>query len=400
MLFSYRALKNNQMVRGKIEAYSQDEAVVFLKEGGYFPVEIKEIRQEEFSFVATLFREVSEVEIVNFTRQLSIMMNAGITLVNSLDIIRKQTRKRGMRKLVSDLDNQIRSGKSFSDSLEKYPMYFSRYYIALVKAGESSGKMYEIFNKLADTLEKQHSLRGKLKGALIYPFIIMMAMVAVIVLVMVVVLPNLSKLYTDFDVVLPPSTQMLVATSDAMIQWWYVFLVGGIVCIVGFERIFKSEKGKYYIDHITLHMPVISNIIQMSLLVDASRTLSTLIASGVSILDSFSIVREIVSNMAYQEAFGNVRMRIEKGTPIDKAMEVETIFPPIFIHMVTVGVQSGHLDDTLNRISTYFENESDMAIKQMTTLIEPVIIIFLGVVVGFIVFSIITPIYDLTGSFN
>lgn len=364
------------------------------------PIEITELTQNDFSFVNYLFNKVKFNDIVNFTRQLSIMLTAGLTLSDSFTILKKQTENKNLNKIIDNIDRDIRGGKSFSDSLKKYPENFSNLYIALIRAGEASGKMSDILKKLADNLEKQRALKGKIKGSLIYPAIIIAAMIVVMFIMITFVMPKLLDLYKNFDVALPLTTKVMIAISNFSAQFWPLIVITTGIGIFFIMNYLRTKPGKYTRDAILLKLPVVNKVIQESVLVDSTRTLAILIESGVSILEALTIVIDTTDNVIYQDAFRNILYQVEKGVSIGQAMTNQGVFPPILIQMTTVGEQTGNLDNTLMRISNYFDTESELAIRTLTTLIEPAVLVVLGVGVGVLVFSIITPIYTLTTSFH
>jgi len=401
MRFYYKAIQNGKIVKGKIEAEEEEDVKNYLKEKGLFVVEIKKEGGNQISFLSVIFDRVNFSDIVNFTRQVAMMLNAGLTLIEALDILKKQTTKQSFKKIITDLSEEIKAGNSFSMALKKYTSYFSHLYIALVRSGEASGKLAEILLKLADNLEKEREFKAKVKGSLIYPVIIIIAMIIVIFIMITFVLPRLLNLYKDFNIDLPLTTKLLIFISSFMTKFWPLVVGVTFLTIIVFRNYLKTKEGKLLYDSTLLKIPVLKEVIKTSSLVDVTRTLSILIGSGVSILEALEIVKDTSENLVYQIAFSNIYKKVEKGVSLGTAMEEEEeIFPPILVQMTQVGEQTGHLDDTLGRISRYFEMESELAVKAMTTLIEPAILVFLGVGVGFLVMSVITPIYNLTSSFK
>ncbi|MCL4364165.1 type II secretion system F family protein [Patescibacteria group bacterium] len=400
MFFKYKALKGNEIVEKKIEANSVSSVIEFLQKNGYFPISVSEVKEEQIGFFDFLNKTISFNDIVNFTRQVAIMINAGLTLIDSLEILKKQMSKPGVQKMINDIDNDIKGGSSFSAALKKYPDNFSSLYIALVKSGEASGKLGEILLRLADNLEKEREFKSKLKGAMIYPAIILIGMFVVMFIMITFVIPKLLGLYKDFNIQLPLTTQILIIISSFSVRFWPLIILA-IFSIVFFVRKYlKTRLGKSNFDHISLRLPILGSVIAISSLVNSTRTLAILIGAGISILDALSIVIETTDNMVYQNAFINVSHKVEKGQSLGTSLEQEGIFPPILVQMSLVGEQTGNLDDTLLRLSKYFEVESEIAIKSLTSLIEPMILVILGLGVGFLVLSVITPIYNLTSSFQ
>jgi type II secretory pathway component PulF len=398
MQYIYRALKGEKTVNGKIEANTVDEAVSLLKAGGYFPIEVK-AESKSSSSLASLMDRVSFADVVNFTRQLSIMLNAGITVVEAFDIFKKQTTKPSLAKMIDTLDKDVRGGVPFSTALKKHPEHFSRLYISLVKAGEASGKLNDILLNLATNLEKQRELRGKITGALLYPSILIVGMFIVIFIIMTFVVPQLLSLYNDLDAELPLSTKIITGISGFLQTYW--LLVLGMVGVGGYMlwNFVKSPQGKQMFDKAILKVPVLNNVLIQSMLVDTTRAISILVGAGVSILDALDIAREASTNIEFRKAFTRVAAKVEKGFSLGNSLKEETLFPPLIVQMAVVGERTGHLDETMGKISSYYEIESEIAIKSMTTLIEPAILVILGITVGFIIFSVITPIYSLTSQF-
>lgn len=398
MKFKYRALKEDKPVNGKIDANNVDEAVSLLKGGGFFPIEVTKDSGSKSTF-SRFLEGVNFTDIVNFTRQLSIMLNAGITLIEAFDIFKKQTTKTAMLELIDEMDKDVRGGISFSNTLKKHPEYFSRLYVSLARAGEASGKLNDILLSLADNLEKQRELRAKVTGALIYPALIFCGMIIVIFIMITFVIPQLLTLYNDLDAELPLTTVIISNVSSFSSQFWPLILAAAGIAIFAVWNYIKTPKGKEMLDKLILKIPILRDIIIQSVLVDTARALSILVGSGVSILDALDISREASGNIEFQRAFQRISKKVEKGVSLGNAMREEPLFPPLIVQMAVVGERTGHLDETMGKIAHYFEVESEIAIKSLTTLIEPAILVILGVTVGFIIFSVITPIYSLTSQF-
>lgn len=399
MKFAFKALKNDAVVQKTIEANSEADVLSYLRKNSYIPISITKNKPLLPQFNA-IFDRVSFNDIVEFTRQLAIMLNAGLTLIDCFAILEKQITKEGMLSIIHSIQKEILSGSTFSKALQKYPQHFPNLYIALVKSGEASGKMSDILLKLADNLEKQREFQQKIKGALTYPVVVLVGMVVIMFIMITFVMPKLLSLYKDFNIDLPISTKILIFVSTFLAQFWPLVIVIGFFVSGAISRYIKTPKGKMLYDSIVLKIPIFGKVVGISALVDATRTLSILIGSGVSILDTLSIIVETAGNEVYRIAFKNIVKEVEKGISLGDAFNNENIFPPILVQMVTVGEQTGNLDDTMMRISHYFDLESETAIKAVTTLIEPLILVLLGLGVGFLVISVITPIYNLTTSFQ
>src|SRR3989344_130821 len=400
MKFSYTALNKGNTVKGKYEAENEQKLIEYLRGKGMTVLSVTIKKASAIASYQATFSRVSFNDVVDFTRKIAMMLNAGLTIVDALEILKKQTDKPSLMTFIIQIDTDVRAGASLSTALKKHKNAFNNLYIALIKAGEASGKLDEILLKLADNLDKERAFKGKIKGALVYPVIVVVAMIIVMFVMVTFVIPQLLGLYKDFNVDLPITTVFLINLSSFFQKTWPLIIVGVVGLVVLLKRYIGTKTGRRSFDMLLLKIPIISNVIRMSALVDSTRTLAILIASGVSILDGLSIVTETTGNVVYQEAFQKVYSEVEKGAPIGKALENAEVFPPILVQMASVGEQTGNLDDTLHRISNYFEMESELAVKAMTTLIEPAILLVLGFFVGFLVLSVITPIYNLTNAFK
>src|SRR3989339_1244066 len=400
MFFQYKALKDGKTITKKIEAASSEVVLQYLQKNDYFPISVEQVQDRNINFLNTLTQRGGFNDVVDFTRQIAIMLNAGLTLIDALEILKKQTTKLPLRKMIEEIDAKIKGGSSYSEALSEYRGNFSNLYISLVKSGEASGKLGEILLRLADNLEKEREFKSKLKGALVYPVIVIIGMFAVMFIMVTFVLPKLLGLYKDFNVELPTSTKILIAVSTFSTKFWPLVLVLVIVGVYFAKKYLTTKAGKKAFDQFALKAPVFGHIISVSALVESTRTLAILIGAGISILDALSLVVDSTDNSIFKDAFLSVSHKVEKGQSMGVALEQEGIFPPILVQMSQVGEQTGNLDDTLLRLSKYFEMESEIAIKAMTTMIEPLVLVVLGAGVGFLVLSVITPIYNLTSSFK
>lgn len=398
MQFEYRALQNGKNVSGQIEAETQKEVTDYLKTNGYLPLDVKEKQEDPLNTALGFLERINFNDIVYMTRQFSIMLNAGLTLIDSLEILKKQTSKKVMKRMLSDIDKSLREGKNFSQALSKYPHLFSHFYVALVRSGEASGKLDMILSKLAENLEAQREFRQKIKNALIYPIVIISAMVIMMFLMMTFVVPKLLELYDSFQVELTASTKLLITVSKFFENNYVWIIIGTGLTIFLFKKAISSPSGKRIFDSNSLHIPVFGKIIQTAALVDTTRTLSILIGSGVPILDSLNIVTDVNENLLFQDAFKRISQKVEKGVSLGTAMSNEKIFPESLVQMTIVGEQTGHIDETLGKVADYYQSESELAVKGMLSLLEPAIIVVLGVAVGFLVMTVITPIFSLTSS--
>ncbi len=399
--FQYKARDHaGKLVTGLVEAPSKDAATKLLHDKQLFITGLVESR-EKSSVQATLkLKRVGFGEIVNFTRQLSTMVVAGLSLPEALSILKNQTQNTAFVQVLNEIEHQIVGGGNLGDALAKYPQHFSAIYIALVRAGESSGQLDQVLARLADSLEQQREFRSKVAGAMIYPVIIVVGMGLVVMIMMTVVIPKLTELYRDFGVDLPFATQLLISMSQFFVNFWWLMIAGIVGGIYGFARWRKTPVGEFVVDTVTLHIPLFGELQKKIILVEFTRTLSMLISSGIRLLDALRILKDALGNVLFRNAIVDISKKVERGFPLGETFGQYAVFPPIVSQMMKVGEETGKLDDTLLKLSIYFQSESENLVKGLTTAIEPIIMVVLGVGVGFIVISVITPIYNLTSQFK
>ena len=390
--------KRGENIRGKVEAVSRSQAVSTLLGRDLFVIDVAPLGQNS-GFLGNLNRnKIKFEELVNFTRQLATMINAGLPLATSLSILEEQS-KTDMAKLTGNLLKDVEGGLSFSMALDKYRDNFSRIYVQLVKAGEMGGVLDSVLDRLAITMEKEKDFRAKTKGAMVYPVIIILAMVAVAIVMMVAVIPKLTTMYQDFGAELPAATKILMSLSDFFVNYWWllVFIIGALG--MGLRAFKKTPRGELTLNRFMLKLPIVGVLQQKIVLTDFTRTLSLLLGAGVSLLEALEVVAGAIGSAVYREQLKEINQQVEKGVTLSDAVAHYENFPPILYQMIAVGEETGKLDEILAKISEYFEKESEYAIKNLTTAIEPMIMIMLGLGVGFIVIAIIMPIYSLTSQF-
>lgn len=395
--FRFKAKSQDGLLRkGVVEAQTVQSAATVLRGQGLVIIELHEIAQSGglFSFAA----KVKFDDIVNFTRQLSTMIGAGLPLTDALSILQVQVSPLLQTK-ISQILRAIEGGSTFADALANHPDVFSKVYVALIRAGEAAGVLDTILVRLADNLEAQREFRAKTKGALIYPVIVLIGMSVVAAVMMIFVLPKLTAMYKDFDVELPVITQILINVSNFVSQAWYVVFAGIFGALYALRLWKKTKAGALKYDELMLKIPIYGKIKLMVMMSEFTRTLALLAAAGVSLVEALNIVKEVVDSEVLSRALATVAKDVEKGNPLATSMAKHTAFPMIVSQMVSVGEQTGKLDEILNRVAAYFEVESEHAIKNLSTAMEPIIMIILGLGVGFLVIAIIVPIYNLTSAF-
>lgn len=398
MKIEYRATtKEGKLTQGVLEAKDIQEAAFFLRGKEMLPLSLKEAQKKDIPF-ASFFKKSNTSDLVLFTRQLSSILASGLTLMQALSILKEQVQNPVMKEVVNGIIADVQEGKTFGTAIEKYPNIFSKIYIALIKAAESSGFLDKVLLRLADNLEKQQKLKSTIKSALMYPIIVVVLMVVVMFVMMIFVIPQLTVLYQNLNIPLPLTTQILVSISNATITFWPVF-VGGIVALgIGYNRWVKTDSGELITDGLKLKLPVFGKLIRQTILAEFSRTFGLLVGAGTLVVQSLHESADTSGNRIYEDAIVEIAKRVEKGITIGDAMAAFDIFPPILVQMVKIGEQTGKLDESLMKVSEYFEREVDGTVKTLTTAMEPFIMIVLGIGVSFLIISIITPIYNLTSS--
>lgn len=401
-LFTYKATDSmGKAVTGTVDSPSEDAAAKLLRQKQFFVTSLTKKGESllSLSFLSKV-KKVGAGDVANFTQQLATMIVAGLNLPDSLTILKSQTTNKQFATIIADVEHQITGGGNLADSLGKYPNVFPPIYIALIRAGESSGTLDQVLTRLAETLEAQREFASKVKGAMIYPVIIVIGMAGVMMVMMTVVVPKLTDLYKDFNIDLPGSTKLLINMSTFFVHFWWLMIVGAVVGSALFGKWRKTPLGEFVVDTVQLRIPLFGALQKKVLLVEFTRTLAMLITSGIHILNGLQILKDSLGNVLYRNAIDEISKKVEKGFPLGDTFAAYPIFPPIVSQMVKVGEETGKLDDTLNKLSKYFQTESEHLVAGLTTAIEPIIMVVLGVGVGFIVISIITPIYNLTSQFK
>ncbi|MCX7928291.1 MAG: type II secretion system F family protein [Patescibacteria group bacterium] len=395
--FKFKAKnQDGKLMTGEVESPTAETAAKLLQKRGLFVISISDASGFSLSFLQKMSERIKFADLVAFTRQLATMINSGLPLTEALSILSAGS-KESVQKIVNQILADVQQGESLSFAMAKHPKVFSKNYIALVKAGETSGVLDEILTRLANDLEKQQEFQGKVKGALVYPVIIVVGMIIVAFIMMIFVVPRLTSLYGQLNADLPITTKILMSTSDFMVNFWPIILIIMGALAWGFKLYRDTKDGRLTTDEMLFKIPIIGELMRTIFLTDFTRTLSLMIGAGVSILESLSIVGEAVPNVVISNAVKDVAKLVEKGFPLGYAFARHPdAFPFILAQMVSVGEETGKVDEVLQKVSHVFEVESEQKVKALTTAIEPAILIILGIGVAFLIISVIMPIYNLT----
>jgi type IV pilus assembly protein PilC len=398
--FTYKAKdKTGRIVNGEVESSSEQMAARLVREKGLTVISLTPARESLASLIRKLRDRITAGDVATLTRQVATMINAGLPITESLLILRSQS-KGALQKVVAQVLTDVEGGESLSTSLSRHPKVFSPTYIALVKSGELGGVLDQVLARLADNLEKQQEFKGRVKGALIYPAIIVIGMVVVAIVMMIFVIPKLTSLYGEFGAKLPTATRILIGVSNFSFHFWPIGLAALIIGIYGYRAYRKTAIGRRKTDELIFKIPIVGELQKQIILTELTRTLSLMVGSGVSILEALNICAAVVGNEVLGDALRDAAKQVEKGFPIAYSFSKHPeAFPFILSQMVAVGEETGKMDEVLNKVSHVFEIESDQKVKALTSAVEPLVMILLGVGVGFLVIAIILPIYNLTSQF-
>ena len=391
-LYVARETATGREIRSSVEAGTEQAAITALLNRNLLVVSIQEKVGKKGK---TAGGKVNLADLVIFTRQLATMIDAGLAMVQSLQALAEQTTNKVMRDVIKDITTRVESGDSFSEALQKHPKAFSRLYVAMVSAGEKGGLLAEILARLATYLENTARLRKKVKSALMYPTVVSVVAVLITTFLLVKIVPVFADVYSGFGSKLPGPTQALVNISNFVKHYFFFFLVGGGGTVYGWLHFIKTPVGREFWDSRRIKLPVFGSIAHKICLARFTRTLASLIRSGVPILEVLNIVSQTVGNVVMEKAIKVAAGDIERGQSIASALAKHPVFPSMVIRMITAGEQTGKIDNMLERISDFLDEEIETVLSGLTAMIEPILIVFLGVVIGGMVVCMFLPIFKL-----
>ena len=407
--YFYRALdRAGKEIKGRIEASNEGTVVERLRGMGFFPTEVRKVKEkgageialEELPVFKQIFQlitrgKVKQKHLTAFTRQLTTLIGAGLPLRRSLSILEEQCESSNLRNALSAIGEDIESGSNFSEALAKHPRVFSKLYINMVKAGEISGALEEVLDRLSAFAEKAAGVRAKVKSAMMYPLFVTIFAGIIVSLILIFLVPKFEWIYGQFDAELPYMTQLLVMASRILVHHAPYVAAGLIVGSIIIWRLNKTEKGKYFFDTMKLKLPVFGTILQKGAIAKFARTFATLLTTGVPILQALVVVKDTSGNEVVSRAMVNVHNSIREGDTIAEPLRECWVFPALVTHMIAIGEETGAIDTLLEKVAEAYEREVDAAVDGLTALIEPLIIIVLGVVIGFVVIALYMPIFKL-----
>lgn len=351
---------------------------------------------EKFNNVLEKIQKVPASEKIFFVQHLRVMIRSGVSLSGALNVLSEQTSNKKFKRVLADIKAGVEKGNPFSDSLKKHEKVFGNLFISMIQAGEVSGKLEEVLEQLFIQMKKDHDIKSKVKGAMIYPAVVLFAMVAIGIFMMVFIIPKLTDVFLEMDTELPITTKILIGTSNFMINNSFLLLILTVAFVSGFAYTIKTPKGKYYFDLILLKLPIFGKIIKKINLARFSRTLSSLLKTDISITKTLKITADVLGNAIYKKTSYEAAEKVVKGISIAETLkEASDIFPPVVTEIITVGEETGSLDDVLDEMAAFYEEEIDQTMKNLPSVIEPVLILLLGVGVALMALAIIMPMYSL-----
>lgn len=399
-LYKYKAIsQKGQVLEGYKEGQSVAEIVSFLKNNNYYPVTIEEdvdtaARRNFFS------KKVTKKDISVFCRQFYTMLNAGISIINCLDILERQVENKTLKKAILDLHEDVQKGMTLSEGMKKQKNVFPTLLINMVEAGEVSGNLDVLMERMANHYEKEYKIENKVRNALIYPAVLSTVSIVVVVFLIVVVMPTFISMYETSGSILPTPTRVLLALSNFINEYWYLIILGLILLILGTMYFSKTKQGRFFFDILKISLPGIKKINKKIITSRYTRTLSTLLSSGIPLLEALEVVNRVVGNLAISDKLETVKEATRKGIPMSRAIRDIRVFPPMVDSMIKIGEESGALDDILYKTADYYDEEIESSMQRMTTLLEPFLIVFMALIIGFIVLSMVLPMFDIISTMD
>lgn len=380
---------------GTISAASKREAILQLRGKGIKVIEIHEVPETIFTKDIAIGSGVKSQHFVIFLRQFATLIRAGVSLVESTAILAAQTESKMLRRVLLEIEGELRTGKPFSAAAEKHKKIFSTMFINMIRAGEAGGRIDETLDRLATYYEKQHETKQKVISALMYPAILLVVAIGVVIFLLISVVPTFVDLFNDFGGELPAITKFVMNASEFVQNYWWLLLLLTTIIVIALVVFRNNKKSRYYFDYALLKIPIFGKVLQKAVIARMTRTLSSLFASSVPILESIKIVEKVVDNEVVAKVIRESHDSLERGYSLTVPMQSHWVFPPLVSQMIAIGEESGSLDAMLAKVADFYEKEVETTTDRLKTLIEPVMIIFIAVVVGSIVLSIMVPMFEI-----
>ena len=388
--------RTGKVFTGTMEGDNRSSVVSRLREMDYFITSIQEKKKSAlFSTQITLFQRISPKDLTIFYRQFATMVNAGLTLVNSLEILTEQVENKTLSNIVKTVKSDVEAGSTLADAMAKYPNVFSELYISMVRAGEIGGVLDEILNKIADLMEKEFALRQKIKSAMSYPTFVIGAAVIMAIFMLTFILPQFVGVFAQFGGKLPALTQFFVTLTILFNRFWYIFFIIFAALIFVFLSYIKTPNGKLIFDRFKLNAPIIGEINKKSAISRFTRILGTLIKSGVPILEALQVSSNAIGNLVISAAVLSAKTKIKEGQSISGPLAASGVFPPMVTQMIMVGEESGELEEMLVKVAKFYDEEVDRSVEKLTSIIEPLMMVFIGLTIGTMIIAMYLPIFNM-----
>jgi type IV pilus assembly protein PilC len=395
-LYKYRAsTKSGEKVDGKIEADSKEEVIRNIRSNNYYPISVKEIVLQKEIELPSIFNKVSSKDISIMCRQFYTLLNAGSNILNTVNILKTQSENKTLQKSLDGIYDDIQKGSTVSASMRRFPKTFPLLLVNMIESGEETGNLTRILYKMTEHYEKEYKLNAKVKSAMVYPAFLAVAAIGVVIFMMTFILPTFVSMFENSSVELPGITKFLLNLSSAMTTYWYLFLGGTIAIVVGTNLYSKTETGERVVETIKLNFPGFKNLNKKIITSRFTQNLSIALFSGVTMIDAIEIVSALLGNKFIQKKLMDARAEVIKGETLSDSLEKMNFFPPMMVSMVSIGEESGSLDDILEKTAEFYDREVEDGLSRMVTMIEPLMIIIMGGIVGFIVLAIALPMFDM-----
>ena len=397
-IFQYKAHnKAGEKINGMVEAENEANAIDILEEKNYRIISLEE--KKALPSVLSVLNRIKPKDLVVFSRQFSVLISATVPVVQSLRILIDQTENLKLKMIISEIADDVDGGTKLSEAMSKYGNVFNKFYISVIKSGETSGKLDDILDYLANEMEKSYDLKSKIKSAMIYPAFVLSGLGLVGIGMMVFVLPKLTDIIKQSGMELPLSTKILIFSSDVLSHYWILLILVLLFVIIGIKLIVKTKQGKYIKDFILLKLPIFGNLFKKIYIVRFTRSLQTLIVSGITLTIGLKIVSEIVENSIYQKVLNQAVKDVEDGNPLSATLEKSKVIPKMLSQMISIGETTGKLDLVLDKITKFYTREINSIVENLLTLMEPIIIVVIGIAVGIMVAAIIMPMYNMAQAY-
>lgn len=403
MNFSYSCKTiDGQTQAGVIEAPSEEMAAKLLHEKQLFVLEIHKegaaVGAKQGLQIPFLGKKVSLKDKIIFTQQLSMMTKAGLPLLDAFKALEEQTENKYFSNMISEIGKDVKGGRPLSAALGKYPKVFNTLYTATVASGEKTGQLDQVLERLSDQLQRDYDLISKIKSSLSYPVMVVSALIGIMILMFIFVIPQLKAIFADMGATLPLLTRIVLGISDFLVKYWYIMIILLIGGYFGVTSWAKTKAGKMTLDRVVLRIPMVGGLMKKIYMTRFARTMGTLVASGLPMLEIISTVKHVITNSVYQVAFDKISADIESGLPLSESIKKQKIFPAMIYHLISVGEKSGKLDYVLISMANFFDKEIENQTAGISTFIEPFLIIIIGAGVGLVVASVLMPIYSLVNT--